>query len=132
MQPKKAFGRRPQPEQPRPKPVPAEVSLAQTSEAAPIPVPLSPQSEDDIADVDRELEEWKAARKRYKRSFREPWRTLSIVAAVGFGLSSWLLPDSVADVAQLVTGGMAAASLFAGIRGNWQAPIVPSGDAPQT
>lgn len=67
-------------------------------------------------DVDRELEEWKAARKSQRRSFREPWRTLTIAATVGFGLSSWLLPDSVADVAELVTGGLGAASFFAGFR----------------
>ena len=68
------------------------------------------------AEVDREVEEWNVARKIRKRSFREPWRSVCIAASLMFGLSSWLLPDSVADVAQLVTMGLAAASLFAGLR----------------
>jgi hypothetical protein len=83
----------------------------------PVPPPSFRQPPDIPGDdVDRELEEWKASRKIHKRSFREPWRSLSIVSTIGFGLSSWLLPDSVADVAQLVTGGLGAASLFAGLR----------------
>lgn len=66
--------------------------------------------------VDREIEEWKAARRLRRRSFREPWRSVSIAAAIGFGLSSWLLPDSVAGVAQLVTLGLSVASFAAGFR----------------
>jgi hypothetical protein len=79
-------------------------------------VDATPPSPETIIDVDRELEEWKAARKIGKRSFREPWRTLAIAATVGFGLSSWLLPDSVADVAQYLTLALCAASFFAGFR----------------
>jgi hypothetical protein len=67
-------------------------------------------------EVDRELETWKAARKAHKRSFREPWRSVSVAAAIGFGLSSWLLPDSVSNIAQMVTFGLAAASVAAGFR----------------
>ena len=68
------------------------------------------------ADVDREVAEWNAMRKIRKRSFREPWRSVCIVATLGLAASSWLLPDSVANVAQLVTTGLAAASFFAGYR----------------
>lgn len=68
------------------------------------------------ADVDREVEEWKAMRKLRKRSFREPWRSVSVVAAIGFGMGSWLLPDAVATIAQLVTTGLALASFAAGYR----------------
>ena len=77
---------------------------------------LPQPSNDEIADVDRELEEWKAARKLMRRSFREPWRTLAIATSIGFGLSFWLLPDSVADVVQYVSGGLTLASVFAGMR----------------
>jgi hypothetical protein len=73
-------------------------------------------SVDGDADVDRDVAEWKAARKVRKRSFREPWRSVCIAATLGFGVSSWLLPDSVADIAQLVTMCLAAASFFAGFR----------------
>ena len=131
MQPKKTFGRRPQQEQQRPKPALAQVVSASSDEPASQPVNLLPPASENAVDVDGELKEWKAARKRYKHSFREPWRTLSIVCTLGFGLSSWLLPDSVADVAQLVTGGLGAASLFAGLRGKVRSSGAPAGSAPQ-
>jgi len=85
-------------------------------EADPAPNSMPPVSDIGSVDVDRELEEWKAMRKLQRRSFREPWRTLTIAATIGFGVSSWLLPDSVSDIAQLVTGGLGAASFFAGFR----------------
>ena len=53
--------------------------------------------------IDLEIAEWKAARKLKKRSFREPWRSVAIAATLMFGTASWLLPDSVADIVQLVT-----------------------------
>ncbi len=114
MQRQSSFGRRPQGE-PQAK---AAARPAPSSEARPPPAPaelIAPALELD-AKLDRELEEWKAKRKLRKRSFREPWRSVSIAAAVGFGLSSWLLPDSVADVAQLVTSGLAVAAFLAGFR----------------
>jgi hypothetical protein len=77
-------------------------------------MPLLPAEQS--VDVDRELEEWKAARKAARRSFREPWRSLAIAATIGFGASSWLLPDAVSDIAQLLTVALFAASFFAGFR----------------
>jgi hypothetical protein len=94
---------------------PAEEVAERVVDAEPASGAMAADGEQSV-DVDRELEEWKAARKLQRRSFREPWRTLAIAATVGFGLSSWLLPDSVSDVAQLVTGGLGAASFFAGFR----------------
>jgi hypothetical protein len=132
MQPKRTFGRRPQREQQRPEAALAQVGSVSSVEDATQPLNLLPPPSEKAVDVDRELGEWKAARKRHKRSFREPWRTLSIVCTLGFGLSSWLLPDSVADVAQLVTGGLGAASLFAGLRGKARIPETPASSAPQT
>ena len=132
MQPKRTFGRRPQREQQRPEVAFAQVGSVSSVEDATQPLNLLPPPSEKAVDVDRELEEWKAAHKRHKRSFREPWRTLSIVCTLGFGLSSWLLPDSVADIAQLVTGGLGAASLFAGLRGKARIPETSAGSAPQT
>lgn len=74
---------------------------------------MAPPDDDEVA---RDIAEWKSKRKIRKRSFREPWRTLSIVSGIGFGLSFWLLPDSVANIAQLVTLGLTAAAFFAGFR----------------
>ena len=90
--------------------------LARTEELRPAPANLAAPSVDLDVEIDREVEDWKAARKVRKRSFREPWRSVCIAATLMFGVSSWLLPDSVADVAQLVTLGLAAASFFAGVR----------------
>ncbi len=64
--------------------------------------------------IDLEIAEWKAARKLKKRSFREPWRSVAIAATLMFGTASWLLPDSVADIVQLVTLGLTAAAFVAG------------------
>ncbi|MGZ5987510.1 MAG: hypothetical protein ACXWLZ_00540 [Rhizomicrobium sp.] len=135
MQSKKIFGRRSQPELPRQTThAPAAMFLTRADSVKPTIESLPPVSDAEIPDVDRELEEWKTARKVRKRSFREPWRSLSIAATIGFGVSSWLLPDSVADVAQVVTAGLGAASFFAGIRGNWHTQSVPHSGAtePQT
>jgi hypothetical protein len=68
------------------------------------------------ADIDREIDDWKTMRKIKKRSFREPWRSVSIAAGIGFGAGSWLLPDSVSTLVQLVTAGLALASFAAGYR----------------
>jgi hypothetical protein len=66
--------------------------------------------------VEQELEQWNAARKVRKRSFREPWRTVSIVAGLGFFATSWMLPDTVSDVAQIALGVLTVGSLLAGWR----------------
>jgi hypothetical protein len=114
------------PEPPAAVRIAAAPAIVEAFEADPAPRAMAVDGGHSV-DVDRELEEWKAARKLHKRSFREPWRTLAIVATVGFGVSSWLLPDSVADVAQLVTGGLGAASFFAGFRIRQPAPKLSSG-----
>ena len=111
MQPQQPFGRRPpqQRETPAPK-------LARSEEPRPAPENLMKSAADLDADDDRDLAEWKAMRKIRKRSFREPWRSVCIAAVILFGLSTWLLPESVANVADLVTTGLAIASFFAGFR----------------
>jgi len=66
--------------------------------------------------VARDFEHWNALRKAKKRSFREPWRSVAIAASLMFGLSLWLLPDSVATIAEIVTSGLMVMSLAAGMR----------------
>lgn len=115
MRQSKTFGRRPRIEPQRPSPAMMRLNRFQDDPRTSIST-LPQPSNDEIADVDRELEEWKAARKLHRRSFREPWRTLAIATSIGFGVSFWLLPDSVADVVQYVTAGLTLASVFAGMR----------------
>jgi hypothetical protein len=107
------FGRRTPPRETQAQPGP---KLARSEELRPEHAIAATPLMDVDGEVDRDVEEWNAARKVRKRSFREPWRSVCIAATLMFGVSSWLLPDSVADVAQLVTLGLAAASLFAGFR----------------
>jgi len=113
MQRQQSFGRRAPTQREAPKPAPIPPRRPEpTNEVRPVAI----AAPDPDAEIDREVEEWKAMRKIRKRSFREPWRSVCIAASVGFGVSTWMLPDSVETVAQLVTTGLAAASFFAGYR----------------
>ena len=114
MQRREHFGHRAAPPHDvrRAQAVPAEAEPAGLPR--PVAVNLGLRTAD--AELERELDEWKAARKLRSRSFREPWRSLSIVAAAGFGIGEWLLPDSVAQIADTLTVCLFAASLYAGLR----------------
>ena len=92
--------------------MPPAVEIADRIEPVSALLELRPADDD----LDRELAEWKAARKLRKRSFREPWRSVSIAAAIGFGASNWLLPDSVAQIADFVSMGLFAVGIIAGLR----------------
>ncbi|MDE2133365.1 MAG: hypothetical protein KGM97_05045 [Alphaproteobacteria bacterium] len=122
MQRQSSFGRRAQREPQakaaaKPKPVPSnEIRSAAVSMAQPAAADLIAPALELDAKIDREVEDWKTKRKLHKRSFREPWRSVSIAAAIGFGLSSWLLPDSVASVTGWLTSGLALAAFIAGFR----------------
>jgi hypothetical protein len=75
------------------------------------PVRLSEKSE--FASLDDELRQWKLAR---RRNFEIPWRPLSLMATLCFGIASFALPDSVNDNVQWLLYALAAASLYAGFR----------------
>jgi hypothetical protein len=63
--------------------------------------------------LDDELRQWKLAR---RRNFEIPWRPLSLMATLCFGIASFVLPDSVNDNVQWLLYALAAASLYAGFR----------------
>lgn len=116
MQRQAHFGRRPEREA---RPRSEQIAVAA---AAPASVPLVDtqlatllESDSDAA-IDLEIAEWNRQRKARTRRFREPWRSFSIAAALGFGASEWLLPDSVARIADLVSFGLFAVSLIVGFR----------------
>ena len=75
------------------------------------PVRLSEKSE--FPSLDDELRQWKLAR---KRNFEIPWRPLSLMATLCFGIASFVLPDLVNDDVQWLLYALAAASLYAGFR----------------
>ncbi len=72
--------------------------------------------------VEREIEEWDAARRQRRRALREPWRTVSIVAGLAFVATSWLVPASVARVAELALGVLSVGSFCAGWRARKTTP----------
>lgn len=92
-----------------PKPL-ATPRQAQLPDLPVVPAALQPDP------MDRELEQWTKPQKSRARLLAEPWRSLTIVASVGFGFSSWMLPDAVQDVTQVVMGVLTAGGLIAGRR----------------
>jgi hypothetical protein len=61
--------------------------------------------------LDDELREWKEAR---AQNFKIPWRQLSLMASLCFGVASFVLPDSVNRDVQWPLYLLMAASFFAG------------------
>jgi hypothetical protein len=104
----RSFGRRTN-TQPEPRavarsvPVEAVASPAMSMEIDPAP------------DIDAELREWKA-----QRSFQIPWRQLSLMASVCFGLASFVLPDSVNANVDYVLYGLSAMSLYVWLSGKFK------------
>ena len=93
--------------QPSTKPVFAELSADRSS--VPQPQISSPH-------VDHELREWKQAR---KQRYKIPWRQLSLMAALCFGIASLVLPDSVNENLDWLLYGLMAASFYAGVSRRW-------------
>ena len=49
-----------------------------------------------------------------KRGFTIPWRPLALMASLCFGITSFVLPDTVNDVVQYLLYALTAAGIFAG------------------
>jgi hypothetical protein len=58
-------------------------------------------------DLNAELREWKA-----QRAFVIPWRQISLMASLCFGLGSFVLPDSVSDYVNWLLYGLSAMSFY--------------------
>jgi hypothetical protein len=91
-------------------------AVARPRVAAPAPAPPLPAAKP-AAPVDPEFEQWKSAR---RRNFKLPWRQLSFLATVFFGIASLVLSDSMNDNVQWVLYALMAASFSAGIAGRWR------------
>lgn len=63
--------------------------------------------------LDEELQQWKLAR---RQNMEIPWRALSLMATVCFGMASFVLPASVNDSFQWLLYILMAASMYAGFR----------------
>ena len=107
----RAFGRRID-QQPRFLQAKNEVENAASSAAA-MPANASPPSAIEIAapSLDEEMREWAKAR---RQGFRVPWRQVSLMASLCFGIASLVLPDSLNGGVQWLLYALAAASLYGG------------------
>jgi hypothetical protein len=74
------------------------------------PEPDVLSGDDSVAD---ELRDWKAQR---RSALRIPWRQLSLMAGLCFGVASCVLPDSINEAAQWPLGALMIASFYAGLR----------------
>jgi hypothetical protein len=112
----KSFGRRGEPQRliPREKAIEAvaqSTTVESTGYSFDPPMMLSKSPESSLLDDD--LREWKRAR---KRNFEIPWRPLSLMATLCFGIASFVLPDTVNDTVQWFLYALMAASFYVGIR----------------
>jgi hypothetical protein len=113
----RSFGRRGDPQRELSRSIRPAEALAQskniecTERSLRRSVPLSEKSE--LLSLDEELRKWKLAR---KQSFEIPWRPLSLLASLFFGIASFALPESVNDIAQWPLYALAVASFYAGFR----------------
>ena len=93
----RSFGRRGDPQR-QPSRAKAFEAVAQstrvesTGHSVERPMLLSNSPESSLLDDD--LQDWKRAR---KANFQIPWRPLSLMATLCFGIASFVLPDSVND-----------------------------------
>ena len=114
MAKRQAFGRRINPQvETVPAPVRAEPVAANDPgprEDPPVEVPLATQEQQ--PSIEEELREWKLSR---RRQFQVPWRQLSLVASLCFGIASFVLPDSVNDNVQWLLLALMAASAWVGL-----------------
>ena len=77
-----------------------------------IPAEPSPPPEAGLPSIDDEIAAWKAAR-RPAISF--PWRQLSLMAGLSFGIASFVLPDTINDAVQWPLYVLTAVSFYAGL-----------------
>jgi hypothetical protein len=83
------------------------------AEPAFVPVePYEPASRE--LSPEEELLAWKAERSR-ERFARIPWRQLSLMAGLCFGIAGFVLPDSANDTLSWLFYALSAASFAAGI-----------------
>jgi hypothetical protein len=107
-----SFGRRPGPQTQTPpaaaaSAIPRKVTVFDEVAAEPPPPEPAVQS----PSVDEELQQWKKSRK----GFVIPWRQLSLMASLSFGVASLVLPASVNENVDYVLYALMGMSLYAGI-----------------
>lgn len=77
------------------------------------PVPISVGQVTHAPSVEDEIKAWKSARGPSLAIF--PWRQLSLMAGLCFGIASFVLPASINDAVQWPLYGLAAVSFYMGL-----------------
>jgi hypothetical protein len=105
------FGRRID-QQPRFRQAKNEIAVAASKASAKL-ISASPPSSGEMAvpSLDEELLAWTKAR---KQSFKIPWRQVSLMASLCFGIASFVLPETLNDNIQWLLYALAAAGLYGG------------------
>lgn len=95
--------------------IPPEAAPDHAARLPPFEGPVPP---DQVSVAERSLDDelltWKVQRRR-AWLMRVPWRPLSLMASLCFGVGAFVLPDSVNDAAQWLLLVLMGASLGAGI-----------------
>lgn len=120
---RRTFGRRAglqrQPPPLRPRVAAAAQSAKVASGEVAAEGPALPFKAKEVSSLDRELLEWKRAR---KGSVKIPWRPLSLMASLCFGIASFVLPDSINDVVQWPLYALMIASFLVGVSARRRKP----------
>jgi|SRR5581483_4982696 len=110
----RSFGRRGNPSPPPTRSMKVSATVVQATTVGPsLDRPVRSSGKGEFSSSDDDLRQWKLAR---KLNFEIPWRPLSLMATLCFGVASFALPDSVNDNVQWLLYALAAASLYAGFR----------------
>lgn len=94
----------------------ARVSESEPPRADASALPSPPKTNRRPSPEDDELKQWKDARKR-ERPFKLPWRQLSLMASLSFGIASFVLPASVNDTVGWLLDLLAVAAFLAWLDG---------------
>ena len=88
--------------------VPVSVAAALNTARA---EPLALTAADELRpDIDREIEEWKRA-----RGTRIPWRQISLIGSLSFGIAWFVLPETVSDPVSWLLLILSGASFINGV-----------------
>jgi hypothetical protein len=109
----RSFGRRGEPQRQFSRSLESIEAVAQTTEVQSTGRELLRSEKPAFSSLDDDLREWKLKR---KQNFEIPWRPLSLLASLFFGIASFALPDSVNDIVEWPLYALAAASLYVGFR----------------
>jgi len=74
---------------------------------------LSPPDHPVARQFDEELRQWKRAR---RQAYKIPWRQLTLMASLCFGIAAFVLPDTISSTLDWLLYGMMAVGFYAGLR----------------